>query len=434
MKALESWAILYLLNSVWQIPLVSAAAWIAARIARPTGPQLEHRIWVGALFLEIVLPGWRINCAGILQQLLSIFPSRGIAPVGQVRVVIAPGITTGESLLRLSPNQLSILSFAYAATLLYFAARVAWGLRQTYVLKRDSQPLRGLNGYESIAYSTQIAVSPGIGSPVTIGLTRSLLLLPPTFIEQVNGNDLDAALAHEFAHIQRYDFAKNLTYCLLSLPIAYHPLLWLTRSRLAETREMVCDAIAAEAVQGRDRYARSLLRLATMLSGHVPTRTLHAIGIFDANIFERRIMHLTQKRIKVPAAQRIAIVAACSVVALTTCVSALALRMNNISPTASQSDAPKSIHVNYADMKIVTKVQPQYPADAKAAGVQGEVVLKAVIGKEGVPEQLSVEKGPKELQKSALDAVRQWRWQPYLLNGEPVEVDTNITVIYSLAK
>jgi len=76
------------------------------------------------------------------------------------------------------------------------------------------------------------------------------------------------------------------------------PLLWLTRARLAETREMVCDDLAAEAVGGREGYARSLLRLARMLSDRKAPRILHAIGILDANIFERRVMYLTGEVLK----------------------------------------------------------------------------------------------------------------------------------------
>jgi protein TonB len=77
---------------------------------------------------------------------------------------------------------------------------------------------------------------------------------------------------------------------------------------------------------------------------------------------------------------------------------------------------------------------PKYPEAAKKARIQGKVVLSAVIGKDGTVETLSVISGPKELQQSALDSVRQWKYKPYLLNGDPVEVKTTVNVIYSLAK
>jgi len=75
---------------------------------------------------------------------------------------------------------------------------------------------------------------------------------------------------------------------------------------------------------------------------------------------------------------------------------------------------------------------PQYPAIAKAARIQGTVVLQATISKTGEIENLRVVSGPPMLQQSAMDAVRTWRYRPYLLNNEPVEVDTTVNVIFNL--
>ena len=81
---------------------------------------------------------------------------------------------------------------------------------------------------------------------------------------------------------------------------------------------------------------------------------------------------------------------------------------------------------------ILTKVAPVYPNDARAAHISGTVVLHAIIGKDGNVEKLVVVSGPKELQTSALDAVKQWTYKPYLLNGNPTEVETTIHVNYNL--
>ena len=84
--------------------------------------------------------------------------------------------------------------------------------------------------------------------------------------------------------------------------------------------------------------------------------------------------------------------------------------------------------------KLVNKVQPIYPPLARQTRISGTVRLHAIIAKNGTVEQLSVESGHPLLVQSALDAVKQWRYQPTLLNGEPVEVDTEIDVIFSLAQ
>jgi TonB family protein len=78
-------------------------------------------------------------------------------------------------------------------------------------------------------------------------------------------------------------------------------------------------------------------------------------------------------------------------------------------------------------------VPPVYPPIARAAHVTGTVVLQALISKDGNVRALSVISGPPMLYGAAIDAVRQWHYKPYLLNGEPVEVDTHVTVNFSLS-
>jgi TonB family protein len=84
--------------------------------------------------------------------------------------------------------------------------------------------------------------------------------------------------------------------------------------------------------------------------------------------------------------------------------------------------------------KVLTRVQPVYPESAKAAGAQGTVVLHAVVGMDGKLLSLQVLNSQihPDLARAAVEAMSQWRYQPTLLNGEPVEVDTVITVNFKL--
>jgi len=83
---------------------------------------------------------------------------------------------------------------------------------------------------------------------------------------------------------------------------------------------------------------------------------------------------------------------------------------------------------------LLRRVQPAYPPIARLARVQGAVQLRAIISKAGTIENLVVVSGPPTLVKSAIDAVRQWRYRPYLLNGEPIEVETEITINFVLSQ
>jgi protein TonB len=95
--------------------------------------------------------------------------------------------------------------------------------------------------------------------------------------------------------------------------------------------------------------------------------------------------------------------------------------------------AAKPIRIsNMLQGSLLHQVQPTYPPLAKTARIQGPVVLEAVISKAGAIENLRVISGPPMLVKAALDAVSEWRYRPYILNNEPVEVETRITVNFTL--
>src|SRR3989442_6875218 len=82
---------------------------------------------------------------------------------------------------------------------------------------------------------------------------------------------------------------------------------------------------------------------------------------------------------------------------------------------------------------LIRKVQPAYPPLARQARIQGQVVLQAEISKDGSIENLRLISGHPMLAPAALEAVKQWKYKPYMLNGEPVEVETQITVNFSLS-
>jgi periplasmic protein TonB len=82
---------------------------------------------------------------------------------------------------------------------------------------------------------------------------------------------------------------------------------------------------------------------------------------------------------------------------------------------------------------LLHRVQPDYPLLARQVRVQGQVVLRAMISREGTIENLQVLSGHPMLVQAAVNAVRQWRYRPYVLNGEPVEVETQVTVNFHLS-
>jgi periplasmic protein TonB len=100
-------------------------------------------------------------------------------------------------------------------------------------------------------------------------------------------------------------------------------------------------------------------------------------------------------------------------------------------PPAHADRTIRLSHMSEGD--LVRKVLPTYPPLARSARIEGAVILQAMISKSGAIENLRLLSGHPLLAPAAIEAVRQWRYRPYILNGEPVAVETQITVNFSLA-
>jgi len=114
------------------------------------------------------------------------------------------------------------------------------------------------------------------------------------------------------------------------------------------------------------------------------------------------------------------------------------LRSKGTAPVLASTTAPAPkrtrVPARIAEANLVYDVAPKYPPEAGRARIEGTVVLMAVIGKDGTVRDVRVESGLPLLAQAAIEAVKQWRYRPYLLNGEPVEIDSQITINFNLSK
>lgn len=445
MSGLEAFVLGYVVNSLWQVPLVCLAGYVCARMVRRMGPLAEHWVWVTALLIAAVLPA----CAGTGAWLPHGFGAN--APVaGSVQVEMGRFTQITGTALHLPTGLRHGAAILYLGLVLFLCGRLIWGVIQSVGLRRGSRRLELTGEWQNIwdrccsvfdVNDVEIASTPRIMGPMTMGFRRRTLLVPSDFLETAEANDVEAALGHELAHMQRRDFAKNLLYELISLPVSCHPMTRWLKSQIRQSRELVCDAMAAEFVTTRELYARSLLRLASMMLNQTQTVNIHAIGIFDANILERRVMSLMTKPREMRGLLRIGSAAICVAVGIATCGSALALRLDvNEPPPPAATMAATPNHPVKVQGAIMAGSRlggenPVYPAKAKAEKntVDGTCTLQATINQEGYITRLRVVKSlRKDYDESALTAVKTWRYKPYLLNGEPVAVQTTINVTYNI--
>jgi len=284
----------FFVNSLWEVTAIGAAGWVVSRLLARFGPRLHHLVWVTTLGLAAITP------AVPLLRLLFVSSAFPTASQPSVAVSVFHQQAISNS-FRLSPPSIFALFLLFLCAFVWSAVRLGWSLRCAIKLRREaSAVLLGPDVEELWSHCkrifsvtrAQILRSETVTGPVTMGFGCPVLLVSDRFIRDCQPQDVLAALAHECAHIKRRDFQKNLLYEVASLGVAYHPATWFVKSQVARTREMTCDEMATEKLIGRQPYAESLLRLAKMISLGPRTIAPNAIGIFDANILEERIMTL----------------------------------------------------------------------------------------------------------------------------------------------
>jgi beta-lactamase regulating signal transducer with metallopeptidase domain len=300
----------FLLNALWQVPAVVAAALLGDRLLRQVPGRLRHLFWLAVLAACLLLPALSLLPARAVPAALPAvpqslaLPSKAAAPrpsLGETPQALprAGSIAQPSRLLTLPPLKGPLARFAalaYALSLLGFGLRLgrAWG--RTRGLARRAQPAEIPADNLEVVARCREAFSSGhveiletleVPSPVTLGARRPVILLPPGFFAAASADEVTTALGHELAHVRRRDYALNLLCELLLLPVAFHPAVRLVRRRLAETRELACDEAVLETLLRPRAYARSLLSLAAAAAG-LPSPSI-TLGVVDAPFLEVRM-------------------------------------------------------------------------------------------------------------------------------------------------
>jgi TonB family protein len=423
-------------NSVWEVCVIGAAGWAVSRLLKRLGAQAEHVVWVATLILAVVtptLPLWR-RLLGFL------YASAGIREHSSVASVILEGArTSARSAALLSPMLHVVLLVLYVIVLLYFAGRLGWSLYLTLTLLREATPLSLDPNRERVwdhcrrevsVTNARVQQSEWISGPVTVAFGKPILLLPPGFSEQCNDSDFLAAIAHEAVHMLRRDFQKNLLYEIASLVIAFHPVTWMVKSKIAQSREMICDEVATRGLIDSHSYSRSLLRLATIVSLSSRANSFHAIGIFDANILEKRIMTVNAKKKNLNMFLRYGLMvpAAALLFAVAAGAGAMAVTIAPQMPSQPYGQVYK-IGKDVSAPKLISSVEPVYPESARTGKdkFEGSCVVGMVVDASGMPRDVHVVRSlAPAFDASAMKAVQQYRFEPAMRVGEQVAVSVNV--------
>jgi TonB family protein len=259
---------------------------------------------------------------------------------------------------------------------------------------------------ETLADGTQLRLAEDIQGPVTYGLKQPVILLPAGFHE-LTPEVQKAIKAHELIHIQRRDWLHTLAEEFLRALLWFHPAIWFTLARIHATREQTVDQQAIQQLGGTSEpYLHALLSQA----GIDATQP----DFVPAPLFLRR--HHLAERVgtilkEVPHMPNpiLHLTAACSAVALTATAFTASLLVPLRAPAAAaepqeQADTLKN--------RILHKVDPVYPPEAKLAKIEGPVEMELSINERGMVTDARVLSGPAELRNAAIKAVLQWQFAP----------------------
>ena len=434
----------YAINSAWQVPLAAAAGWVASLLLARIGPRAQHRAWVASFALAVLLPA-----CSLLPR-----PAIGLAAgahSGHAAILFGtPGALSSTVSFRTLPQAaLLALCLGYGCALLYFLARFGWSLYATSALLRGACPVlldeqsaaiwRRCRQSLSIDHAALLS-SPHVSGPVTAGTRSPAVLVPFDFLEECSADQLLVAMGHECAHIRRRDFLKNVLYQAAGTLIAWHPAAWFLQSQMAQTRELVCDSLAVALLADGQRYAQSLLSLAAIIIARPLNQTSYAIGTLDAGILEKRVMSIQVKArtAGVPIRYALTLGTALLFAGAAVAGASSAIAVGGPQGTVAANGAYGPVYPPGRDVtnpKLIYSVDPSFPKSfhTKDRKFQGVCVLKMIVTNEGLPAEIRVTRSlTPAFDQQAIDAVKQYRFQPATRFGKPVATDITMEVNFRL--
>lgn len=312
MGTIDGLLVTYLANALWMTCLVAAAAMFLARSIRRGPSRYRHALWIMALALASLLP------LTSLRNSLNMVPGPSTLSAGGANAnessIGAPASSSSPLWFNMrhrrrpisfAPLLTQVLALGYLGFAISRGLVLCWAWRQTRRILRAASrrplPLDHTVLVERCCAAlhtrqARIACSHELRGPVVLGVWRPVLVLPEWFFSDISEEELVSALFHELAHVRRRDFLVNLICEVLLLPISFHPAAWLLKAQIKQSRELACDEIAAAKLPTRAAYARSLLSIARSIAATSSSpRSGYALGLFDSNTLEERIMNLFKK-------------------------------------------------------------------------------------------------------------------------------------------
>jgi beta-lactamase regulating signal transducer with metallopeptidase domain/polyhydroxyalkanoate synthesis regulator phasin len=410
----------YAINALWQVPLLAGSAWLLLWMIKPA-PVTQHRVWLAVLGLAVLMPLHGMSGEATRHTGTVIEASRddALVPPAQnnlprtprQRFAFASLLSARTGTFRLTTRTVHWLLSLYVATIVIGLFRItrAWFAARTLVQNSQELCLSDRDRTALEDYSHRLGIKPPqlresgeVSSPMVVGALAPVLLLPEGFARHT-GNEIRAALCHELAHIQRRDYLVNAVCQVAALPLAWHPVVDWVQQRIQMTREMVCDAMAAQEMKSHLGYAKCLLALAhSMIGGRDMAAQAQFLGLFGNHTLEERVMRLMDTTTMSLRAKTARVVSGAAMM-IASGVIAVAF---HLTPTMAQADVLPQATQNPPEVAQAPVPEPKpSPAPAKPAKPATPKKPSNVHRREPIPaEQPLIDK---DVQQQINDLARQ---------------------------
>ena len=339
----------FLLNAVWQVPVIACAAALGAWLLEQASAKFRHWIWVAAVFLSLLVPSFATS-----RIWLNTEPAPVISeiPIGQWTAVnVSTPLTVNASAASQSSSAFVLNVFAAQAIIAVYVAFLLFGvfrfIRAWHATRRivgSTHQVEPNAVLDTVLENCQRLIEPknvrvlcsdSLPVPVTLGARKPLIILPAKLVREGDAELLTSAVAHEFVHVARNDYFWNLVYEVVYVLLFFHPAASLIRKRVKQTRELLCDELVADRVLEPDVYARSLVTLAGAAPPLNRLSVNATVGIADADILEVRVMSLMNKSKLYPRSRKLLLIGVVLLLAVPS-VTAVALAMRfDVDPFAA---------------------------------------------------------------------------------------------------
>ena len=370
-----------------QIGVVIAVSALVARLTGLKAPDARLAWWQIVLLACLALPALRPWNAP------QVFITEAAGPM-----VAVPHVPAAPPAFRFDPEQ--ALLWLLGAGVAWRVLLLAFGFIRLARYRRTSEPLQPPSEWGREA---ELLISPDISGPVTFGVRRPVVLLPPRFLE-FDGKTVDAILCHEILHVRRKDWLFTIAEELLRAALWFHPAVWWVLSEIQLAREETVDRAAIALTRSRDGYVDALLTIA----GGVRESELAPAPLFlRRRHLKQRVVSIFQEGAMSQRKKITAFVASMVLLAASCWLTTGALPLQ-AAPQMVVDSAGVSVRTGGAE--LIHRTAVAYPREGIRQQVQGEVVAELKLDSAGNVADARILSGPEELRKSVLQSVLSWHF------------------------